>query len=812
MATATVEPGTKADWRPAFVEKLNNRPVDGKKARLDGLLVVVKGSSLAPVQDACAGQSYNHCLTARYAVRGRPAIGSVIHSFANDLSLLTAGGRVTANLTARSERDWPEYARRALPQIHALQKDVTSARMLFEQASGGVDDPKAPLRKGQRLVLLIELAPEAFDAKEWALARDKLFVDLPERVVVVIADPEGRLELPDGDDATHHAIELPAPRPVDGTPAQTYAPAALASDVPANADRLGLARHFNALARLLLHHETGRLTLAVEGEWGKGKSSFMQFLENTMVNAALARRGIPEFVFKANRERVRASKARKLLTEEREKKLLSERQAEHPEDVAAGRHEASRAVERAAAAVTRAEANLREAKRKAIRDDLVVLHFNPWGYAETGQIWAGLAHRLTSELRDTLTRRERIALRIRYARERRAAELWAAAITVVLAVAVTAVAAASGVSFTSSGNGGILFAGTIVLLGLIFWRAARGTKPLVDWVSARFRPRDHASGMGYQHAVIEDLRFYADGVRRGREQCRMIVFIDDLDRCSDEQILEFMGAINLVLVSSGFYVVLGIDTRMIRTAVRAQYKDKPFNVDPRKDIADVYLEKIVQIAYRVPTADEASRYGSLSDLFSPTARGELERRRAPTGTTVDDAGAELDVDVAVVKPPQDALARPIAEQPVEDTADELQAFLDYQSLLPSNPRELKRMVNVHRLAKMLLQGQQTAWQPEEQRLLVMWIILCFRWPVEMRTLVDETNRPPSTPVLDDLRSRIAAAEREQLDKIKERPTLGAIRNLGLDEVVELCGVLPPVEPEQPSTVQQAEPVTNGASG
>src|SRR5215212_8542112 len=178
----------------------------------------------------------------------------------------------------------------------------------------------------------------------------------------------------------------------------------------------------------------------------------------------------------------------------------------------------------------------------------------------------------------------------------------------------------------------------------------------------------------------------------------MIVFIDDLDRCSDEQILEFMGAINLVLVSSGFSVVLGIDTRMIRNAVRAQYKDKELDVDPRKDIADVYLEKIVQIAYRVPTADAARLYGSLSELFSPTARGELAGRLQPArGTTVDGGGAELDADLDRLESPDDVQPPLIAEKPVEDTADELQAFLDYQRLLPSNPRELKRMVNVHRL-------------------------------------------------------------------------------------------------------------------
>jgi hypothetical protein len=226
------------------------------------------------------------------------------------------------------------------------------------------------------------------------------------------------------------------------------------------------------------------------------------------------------------------------------------------------RQEITRQLEQSAANVARRRSEWRRAQRDAVRDDLVVLHFNPWGYLETGQIWAGLAHRLTSELRDMLKRRKRLALRVGYAWGRHRAELMAAIATVILAILLVVVAAVQGVKFSSSGIGGIAYAGGLVLLALLFWRAARGTKPVVDWISERFRPRDHAGGMGYQQEVIKDLSFYADGVRRGREQCRMVVFIDDLDRCSDEQILEFMGAINLVIVSSGFYVVMGVDTRM----------------------------------------------------------------------------------------------------------------------------------------------------------------------------------------------------------------------------------------------------------
>jgi hypothetical protein len=821
MATPMAEPSTKADWRPEFLRKLNNRPkAEGAPLRTTGLLVTVNGSSLAEIEAACASQRWNRCLTARYALTGKPAIGTLLHGFAQDLSRLMAGIEPRAKLTARDESAWADYARRAHPHVGALGNDLDSLRQLLQRVSGDPGHREAPLRKGERLVLLAELAEQAVDLDEWELARDELLSQLPERVVVVLADPKGRLRPPDADEDRFEFVDLPAPELAEKHGGQIiYRAGALASDVPAARDALGLDRHFTALARLLLHHETGRLTLAVEGAWGMGKSSFMRFLEDTMVDAALARHANPPFVREAEDQLEKARQAHLRLTEARDASLLAERQVRHDPAQAAKqateRHEATRRLERSAAAVAAADAALRAAKRRAVRDDLVVLHFNPWGYLETGQIWAGLAHRLTSELRDTLTWRERVALRIRYARERKAADLWTAVITVLVAALLAGVAAVEGVEFTSSGNAGILYAGGFVLLGLVFWRAARATKPVVDWLSVRFRPHDHSAGMGYQHEVIQDLRFYADGVRRGREECRMIVFIDDLDRCSDEQILEFMGAINLVLVSSGFYVVLGIDTRMIRDAVRARYGGTEIDPEPGKDIADAYLEKIVQIAYRVPVADAARRYGSVSDLFSPSARSDLGARRAPPGVqSSGEAATTLGVDLDKLQHPGDPVSRPIAEQPVEDTADELQAFIDLQSILPANPRELKRMVNVHRLAKMLLQGEQMAWPPEQQRLLVVWIVVCFRWPIAVRDVLASLPVEPTggDDVLAAVSARMPVSDKPLVDALSERPTIGEIRNLGLDSVVELCGVLPPKSRDGQPTMAQTTPVTSGAGG
>ena len=55
-----------------------------------------------------------------------------------------------------------------------------------------------------------------------------------------------------------------------------------------------------------------------------------------------------------------------------------------------------------------------------------------------------------------------------------------------------------------------------------------------------------------------------------------------------------------------------------------------------------------------------------------------------------------------------------------------------------------------------------------------------------------------------------AADRSSLEALEDKLTIGEIRNLGLDDVVELCGVLPPRSDNGQPTVKQV--ATNGPAG
>lgn len=78
---------------------------------------------------------------------------------------------------------------------------------------------------------------------------------------------------------------------------------------------------------------------------------------------------------------------------------------------------------------------------------------------------------------------------------------------------------------------------------------------------------------------------------------RLIVFIDELDRCKHDTILETLEAIRLFLFAKGTSFVIGADERQIRYAVQMKYPDVEGN---QMDIGKEYLEKLIQYPIRIP--------------------------------------------------------------------------------------------------------------------------------------------------------------------------------------------------------------------
>jgi predicted KAP-like P-loop ATPase len=123
---------------------------------------------------------------------------------------------------------------------------------------------------------------------------------------------------------------------------------------------------------------------------------------------------------------------------------------------------------------------------------------------------------------------------------------------------------------------------------------------------------------------------------RSINKLKIVVFIDELDRCPLEHrvILE---AIKLFLAEDIFIVLIAIDTRVAAEAIRLHYGAIKNPELPRE-----YLEKIVQIPLRVPTAGNSEITTYLNGLMSVAATAPATGaviRQAQDGTSASIAGA-----------------------------------------------------------------------------------------------------------------------------------------------------------------------------
>lgn len=85
---------------------------------------------------------------------------------------------------------------------------------------------------------------------------------------------------------------------------------------------------------------------------------------------------------------------------------------------------------------------------------------------------------------------------------------------------------------------------------------------------------------------------------------RLVVFVDDLDRCLPEKAIQVLEAIKLFLDVRGCIFVLGLDQSVVTQGIKVKYRE--FLVD-EKDADRIipidganYLEKIIQLPFRLP--------------------------------------------------------------------------------------------------------------------------------------------------------------------------------------------------------------------
>ena len=105
----------------------------------------------------------------------------------------------------------------------------------------------------------------------------------------------------------------------------------------------------------------------------------------------------------------------------------------------------------------------------------------------------------------------------------------------------------------------------------------------------------------------------------------LIILVDDLDRCTPQRIIENLEAIKLFLNVDNTAFVIGADPRIVRHAIAVTYspdkmRGQEDSESPDSLITD-YLEKLIQIPYRLPRLSPSEVETYMTLLFSQRMLG-----------------------------------------------------------------------------------------------------------------------------------------------------------------------------------------------
>jgi len=251
---------------------------------------------------------------------------------------------------------------------------------------------------------------------------------------------------------------------------------------------------------------------------------------------------------------------------------------------------------------------------------------------------------------------------------------------------------------------------------------------------------------------------------------RVVVFIDDLDRCSSAKVIDTFETIKLFLNTPSCTFVIGADAERIQDAVGEVYTvaDK----QRRKD----YLEKIVQIPFSIPqqSVDDITCYVGMLIIGRHISSPAWEHLSAERSSFYD---ASLKMCDALCRWPE---RNHVHFSDAKAVASELEEVLPYVITLArglkGNPRQIKRFLNILALRRQMAKANNLGVTPG---LLIKIGVLEYAWQDFFDSVADTVD--PATghsALLDEIAK---AAKDHKSDTLESKLLAESMGKAGLVE-------------------------------
>ena len=430
-------------------------------------------------------------------------------------------------------------------------------------------------------------------------------------------------------------------------------------------------------------------------------------------------------------------------------------------------------------------------------DSWLAVNFDAWRESATGLPWPALLASLRREVMKT--RRGPWSRASLWARELPKrfglAQLIATSLFFALFVVSSVLVVTFGIDLATAGSWlGVV--GAVASVAALAWTTSRGLARFMAWggssgSAAAFMERSSNP----MEAVAQHFQWL---VKLSPKP--ILYLVDDLDRCGNEYVVALLDAVQTLVrdapsrsrsrlrgISSqsegsgaSLVVIVAADGRWLRQSYQhahAVFTDAVAR--PGQPLGYLFLDKLFQLTVNVPNLSAARQEQFLASVLNARAPGEVPSDTVPAATdeeltsSMDRASDEQTVlgvlEQATPKQrlelaPQ-ALERLGAREVQKSTASHV--LQRYATLLPGNPRSMKRFVMDYGL----LRGARTAeGSTVAVDYLARWAVLRARWPSladhlqehpdDVERIGDDTQhedlRKPLQPLFDDAGNEVRA--------------------------------------------------------
>jgi len=400
--------------------------------------------------------------------------------------------------------------------------------------------------------------------------------------------------------------------------------------------------------------------------------------------------------------------------------------------------------------------------------------FNAWEYERTDNIAAGLAQEVVNGLIEPLQQHfwERQILKLKFAIKEYKGELCRLAVCSIVAVFFIIISHFYFENNTLKGLG--LAGGIAAVLYLLFkYLPTIIEHPIAIKLETYLKLPNYGKHLGDIPIIQSHLKTLCS--LRLVDNKKLIVFVDDLDRCQTDCIAGALDAIRLVMNIPNVIVMIGIDYRIAFKAMENYYEKLGDNERDKSEIARDYLGKIIQLPVRLmhSSQEEVRKY--------------VEKRLFPDAQVIEDIteDAEIDTERDIIEPP-----KPI-EEIIEDEGEEVRLHIpddkkveepksveevlkdstierDMFSNLAqrfnfTNPRQLLRLRNSYRFLKVMDSDEK--YNREILMKILFWQEFLNNWPsnikyqyeksVTKQESLEKIEKPEAKQIVQDVQEDIS---------------------------------------------------------